>query len=74
MYLFVCPSVYFCTTYVQCLWRPVEGIGSLGAEITGGCQPLHVDAGNQTQILWKSKNCSQSLTHFFSSSHLDINF
>lgn len=32
------------------LWRPEEGINSLGARVTGSCKLPDVGAGNQTQL------------------------
>lgn len=32
-------------------WRPEEGARSPVAGVRGGCEPLGVDAGNQTQVL-----------------------
>lgn len=59
----LCVCVRVCVTLMcRYRWRPEEGTGSMGAEIPGGCRLSYVDVGNKTQILWKSRNCSQPLT------------
>lgn len=46
-------------------WRPEEGIGFPGTEVTGGCALCNVSAGvgNETQALRKNSNCSSQLGH-----------
>lgn len=37
-------------------------VGSHGAGVTGGCEPLDVDSSSQTQVLWRDRTCSQLLS------------
>jgi len=40
-YVHVCLCVGLCTCGCRCLQRPEGGVRSLGAGVTGGCQPSH---------------------------------
>jgi hypothetical protein len=51
-YVYVCVVLHI---LVQCAQRLREDIRSPTAVAIGGCKPLHLGAGNQTQILWKSR-------------------
>jgi hypothetical protein len=46
---------YVYTCACRCSRKPVEDIGSPWAGVRGGCELPHVVAGNQTEVLWKSK-------------------
>ena len=55
----MCPQFFVCL-YV-CLQMPAasrEGVGLLGAEVTGSCELPNMGAGNQTQVLYKNSTCS----------------
>lgn len=39
--------------------KPEKGIDSLGPGVADGCEPADRDAGNQTQVLRKSRMCSE---------------
>lgn len=59
-WLWITPVISFVCTYcmiVQVPWRPGEGIGVPGAGVTGNCELPSIGAGNQTQVIWKSKCC-----------------
>lgn len=43
--------------------RPSEDVCSSGAGLTGSCKAHSMDFDNQTQILWKSTKCRESLCH-----------
>lgn len=59
----MCVSVYGICTYVSmsgvsgCSKMSEEGVGSLGAGVTGGFELPNMGAGNQSCILCKSSKC-----------------
>lgn len=53
-FLFMYTSVHLCHVWVLPL-EAREGIRCLGARITSNCEPLNVDAGNETHVLSKSR-------------------
>lgn len=60
-------TIYVCLCpWDICLRRTEESIGSPGARVTGGCELPAVSSGNQTKVLWKSRKCSQLLSHLCS--------
>jgi hypothetical protein len=55
-YMYVCLGVSMCTL---CVYLPVEVIRSLnyhGTGVTGGYEPLNLNAGKQTQVLGRAVN------------------
>lgn len=63
--------------YVQtsalCLQRPKVYPRSPGTGVTGGCVSSSMDAGNQTQVLWKSSKDFSLLSHLSSPSTVLLN-
>lgn len=60
--------LYVGTIYLGYPWRPEEGGGSPGVEVTGGCEPLIVGAWNQIWVLYRaSSEPLQQLFHLPSS-------
>lgn len=51
--MFMCPYEPMLVTV-----RPEEGTESLGAGVTGICEPSDVDAGKRTRVLQKSSTHS----------------
>ena len=43
--------------------RTDENTGSPGAGVRGHCELVYMSAGIWTQVLWKSRKCSQPLSH-----------
>lgn len=60
---FVCIYICQCACACRCPQQQGEGIRLFGCLVTGSCEPL---TGNWILVLWKSKNCSQLLSYFFS--------
>jgi hypothetical protein len=55
----VCVCVCVCEVHLhQYLWSPEESIRFPESEISGDCELLNIDAGNQVQILWRSSQSS----------------
>lgn len=55
----VCTRACVCVPHVcGCLKMPEEGVGWLGAEVTGGCELPSLGTGNKTWVLWKSSKNS----------------
>lgn len=44
-----------------CLWRPQRGVSPPEGEVTGGCRPLNVSAGNPILALYKSSKLNYSV-------------
>jgi hypothetical protein len=70
VYVCVCVSVCVCVCVCVCVYespqRPEEDIHSPGGRVTDGCELPCVPAGNQTQVLWKNRKHSSSLSDLFS--------
>lgn len=49
----------------RCPWKPEEGIGFLGAGVSGGCELPDADAGNRAGVPWKKRKHSQPLVYLF---------
>lgn len=57
------PWISLCIKYRQCLWRPEEGIGSLGNGVSGSWEaPCKCWLGNET-VLWKINHWVISPAH-----------
>lgn len=50
-----------CITCIQCLWRPEDGVRSLGTGVT--VPNRYLGAGNPTWVPCKSDECSRLLSH-----------
>ena len=61
MYL-ICMSVCLCTMHMQDPWKTGESCTPLELELET-VMSHYVDAGNQTQVLCKSSQCSYPLSH-----------
>lgn len=59
----LCLHEYTCSTCVQFLWRPEEGLNSLGLELQ-----VVVNC-NRVQVWCKSSQCSLPLSQLYLSSH-----
>lgn len=62
----MCPFVYICEwicTCMQCLRRLEEGVRSLGAEVTGVCEPSVICAGIQTPVLMAEQQVFLATSH-----------
>lgn len=58
MCIYVCLCWGMCICECGLLWNPEECIESAGAGVTGGYRPSHMVAGDQTQVLFKSREYS----------------
>lgn len=54
------------------LQRPEEGVGSLGARVTGACEPLRVGFGNGFWVLCRKSQHFEMALDYLSSSKTSI--
>lgn len=64
MYVSVC--VYNEAYTHNYTWKPKRITDSLRTEATGGCEPLDMDTGKKTGVLWKRNKWSTLLRHLSS--------